>query len=574
MATSGAFAIPRVNLPNPSGVNMVGMASGNWPPFVPSNWPPTNTLGLSNPSLGDSSMSIGSVGRPNSNAHTVKEGWLMKRGEHIKNWRRRYFILREDGTFYGYKQKPSSDDQEPLNNFTVRNCQLMTLSKPKPYTFIIRGLQHTTVVERMFYVETNEERDDWLSTIKQVANSLRALEGAPQAANSPWGPLAPCEVMDISESTDNYLAPFTKMSGNRKHKRKVTLEEFELLKVLGKGTFGKVILCREKANNRFFAIKILKKSVIIAKDEVAHTLTESHVLQTCRHPFLTELVYSFQTPDRLCFVMEYVNGGELFFHLSRERIFSEDRSRFYGGQILTALGYLHEQNIIYRDLKLENLLLDKEGHIKIADFGLCKESMSYGALTKTFCGTPEYLAPEVLEDNDYGREVDWWSLGIVMYEMMCGRLPFYSRDHEILFEMILVEEVKFPRHLSEPARTLLSGLLTKEPKRRIGSSEKDAREVMAHPFFVHVDWVSLVEKRLPPPWKPDVQSEFDTKYIPEEFAREPVALTPPDQGNPLDSIQEDQPYFETFSFHGSRSSLNTLASNFSLMSTQTPENPE
>lgn len=161
-----------------------------------------------------------------------------------------------------------------------------------------------------------------------------------------------------------------------------------------------------------------------------------------------------------------------------------------------------------------------------------------------------------------------------MYEMMCGRLPFYSRDHEILFEMILVEEVKFPRHLSDPARTVLSGLLTKEPKRRLGSSEKDAREVMSHPFFFHVDWVSLVEKRLPPPWKPDVQSEFDTKYIPEEFAREPVALTPPDQGNPLDAIQEDLPYFETFSFHGSRSSLNTLASNFSLMSTHTPENAD
>lgn len=132
--------------------------------------------------------------------------------------------------------------------------------------------------------------------------------------------------------------------------------------------------------------------------------------------------YSFQTNERLCFVMEYVNGGELFFHLSRERVFSEERTRFYGAEIICALAYLHSQGIIYRDLKLENLLLDKEGHIKITDFGLCKEDITYGQTTRTFCGTPEYLAPEVLEDNDYGRAVDWWGIGVVMYEMVSHRM--------------------------------------------------------------------------------------------------------------------------------------------------------
>lgn len=217
--------------------------------------------------------------------------------------------------------------------------------------------------------------------------------------------------------------------------------------MLGKGTYGKVILCREKATAKLYAIKILKKEVIIQKDEVAHTITESRVLQTTNHPFLIvgfilnllflslllnilffhlqSLKYSFQTNDRLCFVMQYVNGGELFFHLSRKRVFSEERTRFYGAEIISALGYLHSQSIIYRDLKLENLLLDKDGHIKIADFGLCKEDITYGRTTRTFCGTPEYLAPEVLEDNDYGRAVDWWGTGVVMYEMvktspLCG----------------------------------------------------------------------------------------------------------------------------------------------------------
>jgi RAC serine/threonine-protein kinase len=279
-------------------------------------------------------------------------------------------------------------------------------------------------------------------------------------------------------------------------KRKVTLESFEFLKVLGKGTFGKVILCREKATGRLYAIKILKKEIIIQKDEVAHTQTENRVLRKTNHPFLTSLKYSFQTNDRLCFVMEYVNGGELFFHLSRERVFSEDRTRFYGAEIISALAYLHSQNIIYRDLKLENLLLDKDGHIKIADFGLCKEDITYGRTTKTFCGTPEYLAPEVLEDNDYGRAVDWWGIGVVMYEMMCGRLPFYNRDHDVLFTLILMEEVKFPRNLSSDARELLGGLLIKDPARRLGGGPDDARQIMAHPFFSCINWRDLEQKKV------------------------------------------------------------------------------
>lgn len=183
--------------------------------------------------------------------------------------------------------------------------------------------------------------------------------------------------------------------------------------------------------------------------------------------------------------MQYVNGGELFWHLSHERIFTEDRTRFYGAEIISALGYLHSQGIIYRDLKLENLLLDKDGHIKVADFGLCKEDITYGRTTKTFCGTPEYLAPEVLDDNDYGQAVDWWGTGVVMYEMVsllhlqilltsiknknnslqiCGRLPFYNRDHDVLFTLILVEEVKFPRNITDEAKNLLAGLLAKDPK--------------------------------------------------------------------------------------------------------------
>lgn len=172
--------------------------------------------------------------------------------------------------------------------------------------------------------------------------------------------------------------------------------------MLGVGSFGKVILSKEKRSGKLYAIKILKKTVVVHKDEVAHTMTENRVLQKCKHPFLTELTYSFQTVDRLCFVMEFAIGGDLYYHLNREvkqkKVgFDENRSRFYGAEIIMALGYLHDNNIVYRDLKLENLLLDKDGHIKIADFGLCKEDISFQDRTRTFCGTPEYLAPEVLE---------------------------------------------------------------------------------------------------------------------------------------------------------------------------------
>jgi len=481
----------------------------------------------------------------------VKEGWLLKRGEHIRTWRPRYFILRENGQFIGFKSKPSSqqDLNDPLNNFTVKGCQIMTADRPKPFTFFIRGLQMTTVVERTFHVESEQERKDWLQAIEGVKRRLEEeykMETEPTDAST--------------QGSDPFETLFAQ-TGEKLHKsgkKKVTFENFEFLKVLGKGTFGKVILCREKTTSHLYAIKILKKEIIIKKDEVEHTKTENRVLQTTRHPFLIGLKYSFTTEDRLCFVMEYVNGGELFFHLSRERLFSEDRTRFYGAEIISAIDYLHKKGIIYRDLKLENLLLDKDGHIKIADFGLCKEDIQWGNTTKTFCGTPEYLAPEVLEDNDYGRAVDWWGVGVVMYEMMIGRLPFYNRDHDILFELILMEEVRFPKTISAEAKDLLSGLLVKDPENRLGGGVEDARDIMNHAFFANINWTDLEKRRVTPPFKPQVVNETDTRYFDSEFTGESVELTPPDYGPHLiPTIDEggEEDAFPEFSYQDTGSIL-------------------
>ncbi|KAH1172586.1 RAC-gamma serine/threonine-protein kinase isoform X1 [Mauremys mutica] len=495
-----------------------------------------------------------------SDVTIVKEGWVQKRGEYIKNWRPRYFLLKTDGSFIGYKEKPQDVDLPyPLNNFSVAKCQLMKTERPKPNTFIIRCLQWTTVIERTFHVDTPEEREEWTEAIQAVADRLQRQEE---------------ERMNCSPTSQIDNIGEEEMDASTTHHKRKTMNDFDYLKLLGKGTFGKVILVREKASGKYYAMKILKKEVIIAKDEVAHTLTESRVLKNTRHPFLTSLKYSFQTKDRLCFVMEYVNGGELFFHLSRERVFSEDRTRFYGAEIVSALDYLHSGKIVYRDLKLENLMLDKDGHIKITDFGLCKEGITDAATMKTFCGTPEYLAPEVLEDNDYGRAVDWWGLGVVMYEMMCGRLPFYNQDHEKLFELILMEDIKFPRTLSSDAKSLLSGLLIKDPNKRLGGGPDDAKEIMRHSFFVGVNWQDVYDKKvvpklhvpvphfltrilqkpLVPPFKPQVTSETDTRYFDEEFTAQTITITPPEKYDEdgMDCMDnERRPHFPQFSYSAS-----------------------
>uniref|UniRef100_A0A8C1RZM2 non-specific serine/threonine protein kinase n=1 Tax=Cyprinus carpio TaxID=7962 RepID=A0A8C1RZM2_CYPCA len=420
--------------------------------------------------------------------NVVKEGWVQKRGEYIKNWRPRYFLLKTDGSFIGYKEKPQDADLAyPLNNFSVAKCQLMKTERPKPNTFIIRCLQWTTVIERTFHVDTPDERDEWVEAIQMVADKL-AKQEEEGILCSPISQIENVNEEEMDTSTSH-------------HKRK-TMNDFDYLKLLGKGTFGKVILVREKASGTYYAMKILKKEVIVAKDEVAHTLTESRVLKNTRHPFLTSLKYSFQTKDRLCFVMEYVNGGELFFHLSRERVFSEDRTRFYGAEIVSALDYLHSAKIVYRDLK-------------------------------------------VLEDNDYGRAVDWWGLGVVMYEMMCGRLPFYNQDHEKLFELILMEEIKFPRTLSADAKSLLSGLLIKDPNKRLGGGPDDAKEIMRHSFFTAVDWQDVYDKKLVPPFMPQVSSETDTRYFDEEFTAQTITITPPEK------CDERRPHFPQFSYSAS-----------------------
>ncbi|XP_028164015.1 protein kinase C isoform X2 [Ostrinia furnacalis] len=326
---------------------------------------------------------------------------------------------------------------------------------------------------------------------------------------------------------------------------KVSLEDFHFIKVLGKGSFGKVMLAEKKGTDEVYAVKVLKKDAIIQDDDVECTLTERRVLAlAARHPFLTALHSAFQTRDRLFFVMEYVDGGDLMFQIQRARKFDEPRARFYAAEVTLALQFLHSHGVIYRDLKLDNILLDSEGHCKLADFGMCKEGILDGATTTTFCGTPDYIAPEILQELEYGPSVDWWALGVLVYEMLAGQPPFEADNEDDLFESILHDDVLYPVWLSKEAVSILKGFMTKNPARRLGVSG-GAGGIRAHAFFRDVDWDALAARRLRPPFRPKVKSKREAANFDAEFTKEEPVLTPV----PADVVRTiNQEEFRGFSF--------------------------
>ncbi|XP_008204751.1 serine/threonine-protein kinase N isoform X4 [Nasonia vitripennis] len=328
----------------------------------------------------------------------------------------------------------------------------------------------------------------------------------------------------------------------------MSLENFRLLSVLGRGHFGKVILSQYRNTGEYFAIKALKKGDIIARDEVESLLSEKRIFEVAnatRHPFLVNLFACFQTDAHVCFVMEYAAGGDLMMHIHAD-VFGEPRAVFYSACVVLGLQYLHESRIIYRDLKLDNLLLDTEGYVKIADFGLCKEGMGFGDRTGTFCGTPEFLAPEVLTETSYTRAVDWWGLGVLIFEMLVGESPFPGDDEEEVFDSIVNDEVRYPRFLSLEAIAIMRRLLRKNPDRRLGSSERDAEDVKKQAFFRHIAWDDLLLRRVKPPFVPVIHSVEDVSNFDEEFTSEKPQLTPPKDPRPLSDLE--QALFRDFTY--------------------------
>lgn len=311
----------------------------------------------------------------------------------------------------------------------------------------------------------------------------------------------------------------------------LTIDDFELLKVLGKGSFGKVMLVRKKddASATLYAMKTLRKAAILKRNQLAHTATERKILQTLNCPFLVHLVYAFQTPDKLYMVLDYMGGGELFFWLKKDKRFSEVRSRLYAAELVLALEALHNADIIYRDLKPENILLDLTGHLRITDFGLSKDGITGAGAeggTKTFCGTPEYLAPEILENKGHGKAVDWWALGTLLYEMLCGLPPFYDTNVQKMYQKILTAPLRFPRpevnrQVSHAAKEFIKDILERNVATRLGSTS-DAIEIRKHEFFAPLDWDRVSRKEYEPEFRPPVigdastASNFDAEFTSEK----------------------------------------------------------
>ncbi|XP_035796303.1 putative protein kinase C delta type homolog isoform X3 [Anopheles albimanus] len=391
--------------------------------------------------------------------------------------------------------------------------------------------------------------------------------GSPVRAGSGTGPQPPPPPTDSKEEdietsytyaqfqkTGKLTAPATVIPRFRKY----NVDDFHFLTVLGKGSFGKVFLAELKNSDYYYAIKCLKKDVVLEDDDVDCTLIERKVLALgTKHPFLCHLFCTFQTDSHLFFVMEYLNGGDLMFHIQQSGRFPEARARFYAAEIVSGLKFLHRKGIVYRDLKLDNVLLDYDGHVRIADFGMCKLEIYLDKLADSFCGTPDYMAPEIIKGQKYNQAVDWWSFGVLVYEMLVGQSPFSGCDEDELFWSICNEIPWFPHYLSKEALRLLQSLLEKDATIRLGvlNTMDEESDIKYHPFFNSITWDKLERRAVEPPFKPQVRHPLDTQYFDKQFTRERARLTPIDR-NILASM--DQAQFEGFTYTNPNNTLTKL----------------
>lgn len=288
--------------------------------------------------------------------------------------------------------------------------------------------------------------------------------------------------------------------------------DFEILRVIGKGAFGKVFQVRKKVRigedigDGILAMKVMRKDTIIKNNHVDYMNAERNILTKVVHPFIVPLRYSFQTKSKLYLILDFINGGHLFYHLYRQGIFSQDQAMVYTAEIVSAVSHLHKSGIVHRDLKPENILMDADGHVLLTDFGLAKE-IDASSRSNSMCGTTEYMAPEILLSKGHNKDADWWSVGILLYEMLTGQPPYTHANRKKLQERIIKEKLKLPPRLTSDAHSLLKGLLQKDPTRRLGSGPRGGDEIKGHKWFRTINWKKLEARELHPKFKPDVSGK-------------------------------------------------------------------
>ncbi|EAY12892.1 AGC family protein kinase [Trichomonas vaginalis G3] len=413
-----------------------------------------------------------------TNNLVVKTGWLTKQGGFIKSWRKRWFVLL-GRTLYYYTEPGKKESGRIFVDQATAVEKAPEVSRQPAFKIVVPR-------QRTYYIvgDKQEEVDEWISTL-QIA-----MKGA-----------KPPDPTHISE------------------------DDFQILSVLGRGTYGKVQLVKYKKTGQIFAMKSMSKRLLEEFDQIEQILTEKNVLLKSTFPFLVSAHFTFQNEDKIFMVIDYVPGGELFSRLKEEQKFSENRARLYAAEIALGLGHLHSLGFVYRDLKPENILVDENGHLKITDFGLAKGKMGTNTTTSTFCGTPEYIAPEILQQFPYTKAVDWWSFGILLFEMLTGLPPFYDENMTKMYRSIINDPISYPPYLSPNACSLLSKLLERDPNLRLGGGDRDFEEIKEHPFFASLDWDDVIARKTTPEWIPPLTSVSDVSHFDQQFTTESIAAS-------------------------------------------------
>eukprot|EP01018_Ginkgo_biloba_P004332 Gb_28905 [translate_table: standard] len=342
-------------------------------------------------------------------------------------------------------------------------------------------------------------------------------------------------LLSSSHGLDELLSCQVKVS------QSLGLEDFQLLKVVGQGAFGKVYQVKRNGTSEVYAMKVMRKDRIMEKNHAEYMKAERDILTKIVHPFIVQLRYSFQTKYKLYLVLDFINGGHLFFQLYRQGLFSEDLARVYIAEIVSAVSHLHKNGVMHRDLKPENILLDAEGHVKLTDFGLAKE-IDESARSNSMCGTTEYMAPEIILAKGHDKAADWWSVGILLYEMLTGQPPFTSNNRQKIQQKITKDKIKLPSFLTSEAHSLLKGLLQKDPSKRLGCGTIGSDEIKRHKWFKSINWKRLEARGIQPAFKPNVSGKLCIANFDDFWTSMPV------QDSPSSTPRSGDHYFQGYTY--------------------------